>query len=47
MKAGRESPKTSQAKLELRETVKNAMLLDLNFKKQMAEFKVVRFKSSH
>ena len=47
MKAGKKSPKTSQAKLELRETVKNAMLLDLDFKKQMAEFKVVRFKSSH
>jgi hypothetical protein len=27
--------------------VKNAMLLDLDFKKQMAKFKVVRFKSSH
>lgn len=47
VKADRESPKTSQAKLELRETVKNAMLLDLDFKKQMAEFEVRCFKSSH
>ena len=47
MKADRELSKTSQAKLELRETVKNAILLDLNFKKQMAAFEVLRFKSSH
>jgi hypothetical protein len=47
VKAGRESPKTSQAKLELREIVKNAMLLDLDFKKQMAVFEVLRFKPSH
>jgi hypothetical protein len=47
MRADRESPGKSQAKLELRETVKNAMLLDLDIKKQMAEFEVLRFKSSH
>lgn len=47
MKSDRESRKTSQAKLELQEIVKNAMLLDLDFKKQMAVFKVLRFKSSH
>ena len=47
MKADRELPKTSQAKLELRETVKNAVLLDLDFKKKMAVFEVLRFKSSH
>ncbi|OCL06399.1 hypothetical protein AOQ84DRAFT_365818 [Glonium stellatum] len=46
-KTNRELARASDAKSELQEIVRNSVLLDLDLKKQMADFVVKRFKSAH